>query len=125
MVEKQIFSAATAAPAIGPYSPMVGFGNISFLSGQLGLTSEGKLLEGIEAQTHQVLKNIAALLKEANMTMENVLQATVYIANMNDFAKINEIYGQYIPKPYPARAVVQVARLPKDALIEIAVIAGK
>jgi len=57
--------------------------------------------------------------------MENVLQATVYIANMNDFAKINEIYGQYIPKPYPARAVVQVARLPKDALIEIAVIAGK
>lgn len=123
---KQVISTTQAPGAIGPYSQAVQIGDLLFASGQLGLIPEtGQLAEGVEAQTTQALNNVKAILSEAGLGLEHVVKTTVFLADMNDFAKVNEIYGGFFSQPYPARSAVQVARLPKDGLVEIEVIATK
>lgn len=113
-----------APEAIGPYSQGVIVNNIFYSSGQIPLTAEGELVEGgIEAQVHQVFSNIKAVLESANASLETVIKTTVFIKDMNDFPKINEIYGTYFTTHLPARSCVEVARLPKDVKIEMEVIA--
>jgi 2-iminobutanoate/2-iminopropanoate deaminase len=116
---------ANAPAAIGPYSQAVKSGNLLFLSGQIPLDpATGALVPGgIEAQTRQVFTNIGEILKAAGASFDAVVSATVYVADLNDFAKVNEIYATYFSAPAPARATVQVARLPKDSLVEIQVVA--
>ena len=123
---RQAVSTAKAPAAIGPYSQAIRAGSLLFLSGQIPLDpATGALVAGgIEAQTRQVFTNIGAILEAAGSSFDAVVSATVYVADMNDFAKVNEIYATYFTTPAPARATVQVARLPKDALVEIQVIAS-
>ncbi|QFT87118.1 Enamine/imine deaminase [Bacillus sp. THAF10] len=114
-----------AAPkAIGPYSQGIVVNNLFYSSGQISLLPNGELLEGdVQAQTHQVFKNLQAVLEEAGASLETVVKATVFIKDMNQFGEINEVYGQYFHTHKPARSCVEVARLPKDVLVEIEVIA--
>ncbi|NMD72188.1 RidA family protein [Bacillus sp. DNRA2] len=114
-----------AAPAaIGPYSQGILVNNMFYSSGQIPLTAEGVLVEGdVQVQTHQVFKNLQAVLTEAGSSLEKVVKTTVFIKDMNDFAAMNEIYGEYFSVHKPARSCVEVARLPKDVLVEIEVIA--
>lgn len=120
----KIIQTQNAPAAIGPYSQGIIVNNIFYSSGQIPLTSEGQMVTGdIKEQTHQVFKNLQALLESAGASFETVMKATVFIKNMDDFAAINEVYGQYFNTHKPARSCVEVARLPKDALIEIEVIA--
>ena len=117
-------STTNAPAAIGPYSQAQIVGNLVYTSGQLGIDpATGALVEGLEAQSHQVFKNLSELLKAAGSGIDKVVKTTVFIQNMDDFGVINGIYGQYFTEPYPARSCVEVARLPKDALIECEVIA--
>lgn len=109
-----------APAAIGPYSQAIKAGDFIFISGQIGVDPEsGELVTGIKEQTHQVLKNLQSILKEAKADFSNVVKFTIYLDSMDDFSVVNEIYGSYLQKPYPARATVEVSKLPKDALIEI------
>ncbi|MCK6255122.1 RidA family protein [Fictibacillus sp. KIGAM418] len=115
---------AKAPAAIGPYVQGMVVNNLFYSSGQIPLTAEGTLVEGdIAAQTHQVFKNLQAVLEEANSSFEQVVKTTVFIKNMDDFGTINEVYGEYFSEHKPARSCVEVARLPKDVQIEIEVIA--
>ena len=115
-----------APAAIGPYSQAQIVGDLVFCSGQIPVIPEtGALAQGLEAQANQVFKNIAALLTAAGSDISKVVKTTVFIKNMDDFAAINAIYAQYFTEPFPARSCVEVARLPKDALVEIEVIAAK
>ncbi len=115
-----------APGAIGPYSQGIDVGNMIFFSGQLPIDSQtGTMPEGIEAQTTQSLNNVKGLLESQGLDLSNVVKTTVFLNDMNDFVKMNEVYAQYFTQPYPARSAVEVARLPKDALIEIEVIALK
>lgn len=119
-------STEAAPAAIGPYSQAIKAGQLLFLSGQIPLDpATGALVPGgIDPQTRQVFRNIGAILDAAGVSFDQVVSATVYVADMNDFAKVNEIYATYFASPAPARATVQVARLPKDALVEIQVVAS-
>jgi len=120
----RVISTKKAPAAIGPYSQGVLVNNLFFSSGQIPLTAEGVMVsEKIEEQTHQVFRNLQTLLEEAGASFETVIKATVFIKNMDDFAVINEIYGEYFSDHKPARSCVEVARLPKDALLEIEVVA--
>jgi 2-iminobutanoate/2-iminopropanoate deaminase len=123
---RHAISTPSAPAAIGPYSQAIRAGALLFLSGQIPLDpATGNLVEGgVEAQTRQVFKNIEAILKAGGTSFDGVVSATVYLADMNDFGKMNEIYATYFSSPAPARATVQVARLPKDCLVEIQVIAS-
>jgi 2-iminobutanoate/2-iminopropanoate deaminase len=123
---RQAVSTPTAPAAIGPYSQAIRTGNLLFLSGQIPIDpATGDLVDGgIEAQTRQVFQNIGEILKAGGTSFDGVLSATVYLMDMNDFAKVNEIYATYFTSPAPARATVQVARLPKDCRVEIQVIAS-
>lgn len=115
---------SNAPAAIGPYSQGVVVNNLFFSSGQIPLTAEGVMIEGdIQAQTHQVFKNLMAVLEAAGASLETVVKATVFIKDMNEFVELNEVYGEYFSTHKPARSTVEVARLPKDALVEIEVIA--
>lgn len=120
-----ITTATEKAPAaIGPYSQAQTVGNLVFTSGQIGIDpATGALVEGLEAQANQVFKNITELLKAAGTDIGKTVKTTVFIKDMNDFGKVNEIYAGYFTAPFPARSCVEVARLPKDALIECEVIA--
>lgn len=119
-MEKTIISTTNAPAAIGPYSQAVKAGNMLFTSGQIPLLPNGELLTGdIKEQTHQVFKNLQAVLAEAGATFNDVVKAGVFIADMNQFAEINEVYAQYFGDHRPARSTVQVARLPKDVGVEI------
>ena len=122
---RQAVSTDKAPAAIGPYSQAVKAGNLLFLSGQIPIDPvTGTLVEGgIDAQTRQVFRNIGEILKAANASFDNVVSAGVFLADMNDFAKMNAIYAEHFSSPAPARATVQVARLPKDCLVEIQVTA--
>ena len=123
---KQTISSDKAPKAIGPYSPAVRAGQLLFVSGQVALDpATGNMVEGgIAEQTRRVLDNLGALLSAGGRSFADVVRTTIFLADMNDFAAVNEIYGQYFKEPYPARATVQVARLPKDARVEIDVIAS-
>jgi len=113
-----------APQAIGPYSQGIIVNNLFYSSGQIPLTAEGNLIEGgIKEQTDQVFKNLKAVLEAAGASLESVIKATVFIKDMNDFAELNEVYGTYFSTHKPARSCVEVARLPKDVLVEIEVIA--
>jgi 2-iminobutanoate/2-iminopropanoate deaminase len=113
-----------APQAIGPYSQGIVVNNMFYSSGQIPLTSEGQLVEGgIKEQAEQVFQNLAAVLKAAGASFESVVKATVFIKNMDDFADLNEVYGTYFSTHKPARSCVEVARLPKDVLVEIELIA--
>jgi 2-iminobutanoate/2-iminopropanoate deaminase len=113
-----------APAAIGPYSQGIVVNNLFYSSGQIPLTAEGQLVEGdIKEQTHQVFKNLAAVLTAAGASFESVVKATVFIKNMDEFASVNEVYGEYFSTHKPARSCVEVARLPKDVLVEIEVVA--
>lgn len=110
----------SAPQAIGPYSQAIVCGNLLFTSGQIPIIPEtGELAQGLEAQAHQVFKNIKNLIEAAGSSIDNVVKTTVFIKDMNDFAKINEIYAEYFTEPYPARSCVEVARLPKDVSLEV------
>ena len=128
---RQAVSTPTAPAAIGPYSQAIKTGSLLtgsllFLSGQIPIDpATGNLVEGgIEAQTRQVFKNIGEILKAGGASFDAVVSATVYLIDMNDFTKVNEIYATYFSSPAPARATVQVARLPKDCRVEIQVTAS-
>jgi len=123
---KQAISSSGAPKAIGPYSPAIRAGQLLFVSGQVPLDpATGQMIEGdITAQTRRVLDNIGALLTAGGRSFADVVRTTIFLADMNDFAAVNDVYGQYFSEPYPARATVQVARLPKDARVEIDVIAA-
>jgi 2-iminobutanoate/2-iminopropanoate deaminase len=113
-----------APAAIGPYSQGIIVNNMFYSSGQIPLTAEGTLVEGgIKEQTHQAFKNLQAVLEEAGASLETVVKATVFIKNMDEFAQVNEVYGEYFQTHKPARSCVEVARLPKDVSVEIEVIA--
>lgn len=115
-----------APGAIGPFSQGIDVGNMIFFSGQLPIDrTTGEMPEGIEAQAAQSLTNIKALLESQGLDLSNVVKTTVFLNDMNDFAKMNEVYAKFFVQPYPARSAVEVARLPKDALVEIEVIALK
>jgi 2-iminobutanoate/2-iminopropanoate deaminase len=117
-------STNSAPAAIGPYSQGIVVNNMFYSSGQIALTPEGKLVDGgVVEQTHQVFKNLQAVLEAAGASFDTVVKTTVFIKNMDDFAAINDIYAQYFPKHKPARSCVEVARLPKDVLLEIEVVA--
>ena len=111
----------TNAPAaIGPYSQAIITGNMLYTSGQIPVNPEtGAIAEGVEAQANQVFTNLKNLIAAAGSSIENTVKTTVFIKNMDDFAKINEIYAQYFTEPFPARSCVEVARLPKDVLLEV------
>ena len=123
---RQAISTPAAPAAIGPYSQAIKAGNLLFLSGQIPLDpATGNLVEGgVEAQTVQVFKNIDAILKAGGASFDSVVSATVYLADMNDFGKVNELYATYFSAPAPARATVEVARLPRDCRVEIQVVAS-
>jgi 2-iminobutanoate/2-iminopropanoate deaminase len=114
-----------APAAIGPYAQAVKLGNLLFTSGQIPLGLDGEVVAGgVEEQTHQVFANLKAVLAEAGATFQNVVKATVFIKDMNQFAAINAIYASYFGDHKPARSTVEVARLPKDVLVEIELIAS-
>ena len=123
---RQAISTPSAPAAIGPYSQAIRAGALLFLSGQIPIDpATGNLVDGgIEAQTRQVFQTIGEILKAGGTSFDGVVTATVYLADMNDFAKMNEIYATYFSSPAPARATVQVARLPKDCKVEIQVVAS-
>ena len=125
-MNKKIIHTANAPAAIGPYSQAVKFGKYLFSSGQIGLVPQtGEMAQGVEAQTTQAMANLGAVLAENNMGYEDVLKTTVFVADLADFAKVNAIYETYFEGDYPARSCVQVAALPKGALVEIECIAAK
>lgn len=125
ITSKRAVESADAPKAIGPYSQAIIANGFIFTAGQVGADPKtGTLVDGgIEAQTEQVLKNIEAVLKASGSSLDDVVKTTVFLADMNDFTKMNDIYAKHFKKPYPARSTVQVARLPRDAKIEIEVIA--
>jgi 2-iminobutanoate/2-iminopropanoate deaminase len=120
----KVVNTLLAPPAIGPYSQGIVVGNMFYSSGQIPLDAEGNLAASdIQGQTHQVFNNIKAVLEAAGASLETVVKATVFIKDMGDFPLINEIYATYFDVHKPARSCVEVARLPKDVLIEVEVIA--
>ena len=124
---KTIISTTNAPAAIGPYSQAIDLGNLVITSGQLPIdVATGAFPEGIEAQTRQSLTNVKAILESVGLTMDNVVKTTVFLSDMNNFVAMNGVYAEFFSEGnYPARSAVEVARLPKDALVEIEVIAVK
>lgn len=124
---KQIISTDLAPSAIGPYAQAVAADGLVFTSGQLPINpATGTFPEGIAAQTEQSLSNVKAILAEAGVGMDRIVKTTVFLSDMNNFAAMNEVYATFFGEGgYPARSAVEVARLPKDALVEIEVIAQK
>lgn len=122
---KKLITTSKAPAAIGPYAQANFAHGILYISGQIPLNSDtGKLCEGIEKETHQVMKNLEAILTEAGMTFKNVVKATIFLKNMDDFAVMNDIYASYLDaENFPARETVQVSCLPKNVDIEISMIA--
>lgn len=124
-MDVQMISTDQAAAAIGPYSQAVRMGQLLFTSGQIPLGLDGQVVEGgIVEQTHQVFRNLIAVLQAGGSSLDRVVKATVFIQDMNQFAALNEVYAAYFTDHRPARSTVEVARLPKDVLVEIELIAA-
>ncbi len=123
---KSSVNSPNAPRAIGPYSSAVRAGDALYLSGQIPLDpATGQMVDGdIAAQTRRVMENLKALLDASGLSFAHVVKVTIFLADMNDFGQVNEVYGSYFSEPYPARATVQVTRLPKDARVEIDLIAS-
>lgn len=124
---KKVISTPNAPAAIGPYSQAIQVGNLIYTSGQIPIDpATGQFVEGgIKEQTRQSLSNIQAILQEAGLTMASVVKTTVFLADMADFADMNNVYAEFFTEPYPARSAVAVKTLPKNALVEIEVVAEK
>ncbi len=124
---KEVIHSTLAPKAIGPYSQAIATNDLVFISGQLGIDASTGEFKGadIHSQTTQSMENIKAILKEAGLGMDSVVKTTILLKSLDDFLVVNEIYGSYFKEPYPARATFQVAKLPKDALVEIEAIAIK
>ncbi|MCQ2682673.1 RidA family protein [Helicobacter pylori] len=124
---KEVIHSTLAPKAIGPYSQAIATNDLVFVSGQLGIDASTGEFKGtdIHSQTTQSMENIKAILKETGLGMDSVVKTTILLKSLDDFAVVNEIYGSYFTEPYPARATFQVAKLPKDALVEIEAIAIK
>jgi 2-iminobutanoate/2-iminopropanoate deaminase len=124
-MKKNIIETTQAPAAIGPYSQAVQAGNLLFVSGQIPLDPQtGNLVtDGIEPETHRVMKNIEAILEAAGLSFHNVVKTTIFLKSMDDFAKVNTVYASYFTGNFPARETVEVAGLPKGARVEISVIA--
>ena len=122
---KTIINTNNAPSPIGPYSQAVQFGNMLFVSGQIAINpTTGELdLSNIENETHQVMKNIGAILTEAGIDYSHIIKTGIFLKDMNQFAAVNEVYGSYFSSDFPARETVQVSRLPKDVNVEISVVA--
>jgi len=123
---KKIIATDKAPAAIGPYCQAVQFGNLLFVSGQIALDPRTAEIVGggIEGQTKQVLENLKAIIEEAGMTLQNVLKCSCFLNTMEDFVKFNAVYDSYFAESLPARETVEVARLPKDVLVEVSAICG-
>ncbi|AWR98279.1 deaminase [Acidianus sulfidivorans JP7] len=122
-MKEVVFSDKAPAP-IGPYSQAIKVGNLIFISGQIPLDSNNNIVgNDIQTQTKQVMENIKSILEAANSKIDNIVMSFVFLKNMNDFAKFNEVYSKYFNEKPPARVTVEVSKLPKDVLIEISVIA--
>ncbi len=124
-MNKEVVNTEKAPAALGPYSQAIKFGNLLFSSGQIPMDpATGEIVaDDVENQTRQVLENVRAVLEEAGTSLDKVLKTTVFIKNMDDFGKINDVYAEYFTENPPARSTVEVARLPKDVQVEIEVIA--
>lgn len=124
-IKKEVVIADQAPKAIGPYSAGVKVGQFVYTAGQLGIDPQnGEFVQGgITEETRQALMNLKAVLEAAGTTLESVVKTTVFLRDMNDFSAMNEVYGEFFTKDYPARSAVQVARLPKDGAVEIEAIA--
>ena len=123
-MSKQTIESKKAPKPVGPYSPALKVNDLVFISGQIPLTNNGELIEGdFEKETRQVLENISALLNDANLTWENVIKVGIFTTDLSQFNLINTIYSEYVTAPFPARAAVEVAALPKGARIEMEAIA--
>lgn len=122
---KEVIKANGAPAAIGPYSHAVKAGNLMFLSGQIAINpATGEMPEGISAQTKQAIENVKAILATKGATLDNVVKTTVYLAEMSLFGEMNEVYASEFSEPFPARSAIAVKELPKQALVEIEVIAA-
>ncbi|MEI6310654.1 MAG: RidA family protein [Bacteroidota bacterium] len=124
-MNKEIINSALAPAPIGPYNQAVKVGNLLFVSGQIAIDqASGNLIqESIEIETEQVMKNLSYILAEAGSDFSKVVKTSIFINDMNNFAKINEVYATYMSEPYPARETVEVSKLPKNVNVEISVIA--
>lgn len=123
---KKIIATLNAPGAIGPYSQAIDTGAFVFASGQIPINpADGKIPSDIKSQTVQAIANVAAILNEAGLTLDNVVKTTVFLADMKDFQAMNEVYGQAFSGPYPARSAVAVKDLPKKVLVEIEVVAAR
>jgi 2-iminobutanoate/2-iminopropanoate deaminase len=122
---REAVSTPTAPQAIGPYSQAIRAGDLLFVSGQIPLDpATGVLVAGdVATQTHRVMQNVRAIVEAAGASLDDVVKTTIFLADLNDFAVVNEVYGSYFRPPAPARATVQVARLPRDVRIEIDAVA--
>jgi 2-iminobutanoate/2-iminopropanoate deaminase len=119
-----IIEPANSPKPVGPYSHAVRVGDLLFCSGQIPLTTEGKLVEGgVKEQTRQVLQNVVAILQDQSLTCENVIKATVFMTDLGEFSDMNSVYGEFFKSRFPARSTIQVAALPRGAKVEIEVIA--
>jgi 2-iminobutanoate/2-iminopropanoate deaminase len=123
---KQVIASPQGAPAVGPYSPAVQVGDLVFVSGQIPLDHEGKIVGYTpKEQATKALENLRLTLDAAGMTTANVVKTTIFLHDMDDFAAVNEVYAEFFSEPYPARSTVQVGRLPKDVRVEVEAIAVK
>ena len=124
-MSKKVIATEKAPGAIGPYSQAMRIGNMIFTSGQIPLNpATGEMVTEIAAATKQSLENVKAILEVEGATMDNVIKTTVFLSDMNNFVAMNEVYATYFPQNPPARSAVEVASLPKDAIVEIEVIAA-
>jgi 2-iminobutanoate/2-iminopropanoate deaminase len=123
-MKKVVFSQQAPTP-IGPYSQAILVGNMLFVSGQIALKDGQMIQDSIENETHQVMKNVGAVLEAAEMSFANIVKTSIFVKDLNNFQKINEVYGSYFTENPPARETVEVSRLPKDANVEISCIAIK
>ena len=124
---KSTIEIPNAPSPLGPYSQAIKYNGLTIASGQIAIDPKTGILDtsSIENETLQILKNIDALLESGNLKIDNILKCSIFLKDMNDFNKVNEIYGSFFNNPYPSRETVEVARLPKDANIEISFIAGE
>ena len=124
---KSTIEIPNAPPPVGPYSQAIKYNGLTIASGQIAIDPKTGILDtsSIENETLQILKNIDALLEAGNLKRDNILKCSIFLKDMNDFNKVNEIYGSFFNMPYPSRETIEVARLPKDANIEISFIAGE
>ena len=123
-MEKQVFASAAGAPAVGPYSPAVGAGDFVFISGQIALDTDGRIVGYTpKDQTRKAMENLRATLEAAGLTLDHVVKTTIFLKDMDEFGAVNEVYGEFFAETYPARSTVEVARLPKDLHVEIEAVA--